>query len=80
MLKTSEILLKYPTFQGNFFIFSWAKQIQRVSALVPCRVRTKKLIISESMINIKVRKKVNFGFKSYLWVNKGDVVWIITYA
>ena len=41
--KILSILLKYPTFDGGVFMFSWAKQIKRIIVFVHYSVRNNKL-------------------------------------
>ena len=45
----SAILLKHPTFEGSFFMFSWAKKVQKLDFRANCRVRTKKLLLWEKV-------------------------------
>ena len=58
VLKISAILLKYPTFEGGYFIFSWGKKYK----IRICSVSTKKLI------TIKVRNLLNFASKNTILV------------
>ena len=63
VLKISEILLKYPTFEGVFYVLR-VENKNKIIVSVNCSIHTKKLI------NIKVRKLYMFSLKSKFFGTK----------